>query len=277
MAKRSYGFLILFFVLQSLGLTGQQAQAQRLNHVNMARMMEMSYALPKPCRWGKWVCAPLKNKDSMLGAMFYQPLDLSQIIIALGGAITDEDWMMISRLRPTTYVAPGGTFLEAHEGYYTRALSVADALQQVIEHLALKKSDLFFIGHSQGGAIASVLATFWVQEGFPIKELITLGSPYAGDQAFNEALATKVPVQSHYVIVNDPSSNVINWIVDFIALGQNAQVKAELKHSHFLPYDPLIKLVSFACPQEALSGNGFSASKLFSHGIGCYVKALNGQ
>jgi hypothetical protein len=135
---------IIFWALM-LGLTGQQAQAQRLNHVNMARMVEMSYALPKPCRWGKWVCAPLKNKDSMLGAIFYQSLDLSQVIIVVRGAVEAEDWGINGWVQPEAYVTENGALIHAHKGFYTRALSVADALKEMIEHLALKKSDLFFI------------------------------------------------------------------------------------------------------------------------------------
>jgi hypothetical protein len=81
--------------------------------------------------------------------------------------------------------------LEVHEGFYRALLSVWGELGCVLERMAPGKHNIFFLGHSLGGALAMLACAWWAHDIFhgstearPAGWVYTFGQPWVGNRAW---------------------------------------------------------------------------------------------
>ncbi|MBM3382966.1 MAG: lipase family protein [Betaproteobacteria bacterium] len=117
---------------------------------------------------------------------------------SLEGVMTDSKFLVQSAL---TDGLPGGV----HQGFALAYRSVAANLAQELEPESSKSVPTFFVGHSLGGALATLAALDMHRKGVNIAGMVTLGQPRVGNASFaaetEKILAGK---QKRFVNANDP-------------------------------------------------------------------------
>lgn len=90
---------------------------------------------------------------------------------------------------------------KAHEGFQDAFYPIAVGLANTLDALRNNNQNIWFTGHSLGGALASISAGALAENFYPIYGLYTFASPRPGDMAFAKQLgkAIKGP---HYRVVN---------------------------------------------------------------------------
>ena len=261
-------------------LAPQVKAVEPISDLDIARMVQSGYGLPKGQRFDTWRFKPLKDDRHTYGAVFYNPRDKGQMVVALRGTVTHEDWFVNAS---AFHVSPDEKH-SIHVGYYTRAQHIGDLLLEVLQSLKSTRASLAFAGHSQGGAVASVLALLWSHKfHMPIQELVTFGAPAAGDVHFINVLKEAVFRQRHYALVGDPVPHIMGGMES--AFGYLNEAVFEEKErltpfqDNYASYPNTINLFSILCPvrsfvsileQDKLS----QARGLINHGMECYIGAL---
>ncbi len=280
-----------WFIIMSVALyaSGKSAQAvPQTNDHEIAKMVELGYALPKSNRWGSWHFRPLKDESHTYGAVFFDPHDKSQMIVALRGTSNEEDWIANAAALHVPCLMCDASSVSSdvaiHAGFYTRALHIGQLLKDVMKTIGSKKTSMIFSGHSQGGAVASVLTMLWQQSKHPIKQLITFGAALAGDHDFVIALKKIVPLQRHYVLMSDPVPVGYNLIENFLGVVHDRAFEKgkgfKKIQDSFEPYAHEVKLFSVLCPLNAMvsimqSKSFHKMRGLLNHGMECYISALS--
>lgn len=113
-----------------------------------------------------------------------------EVIVALRGTQTRQDWF--SNLNIGYAPGPAGSLV--HAGFMEIYKSVQSELYKVIK--AANAQRVHFVGHSLGGALATLAAMdFNANKGMPAN-LYTFGAPRVGSLGLVNALRTKVPAGS---------------------------------------------------------------------------------
>ncbi|NEO34227.1 MAG: lipase family protein [Symploca sp. SIO3C6] len=72
-----------------------------------------------------------------------------------------------------------------HEGFLIAFNSVKDRIEKALNKNLDTVQDIYFTGHSRGGAIAVLAADYFKKRGYPVKCVYTFGSPQVGDVKFS--------------------------------------------------------------------------------------------
>lgn len=136
------------------------------------------------------------DKNVSVSALFYT--DETRAVIAVRGTQETKDFEIDAdalQIKPD-YGIKG----EVHKGFYTQAKKIIDEPSFDRGFLTiLEGKELYVTGHSLGGAVATILAAYFFEQGFkPL--LYTFGSPRVGNTAFTQYYNDKF---THFRHVND--------------------------------------------------------------------------
>ena len=136
------------------------------------------------------------DKNVSVSALFYT--DETRAVIAVRGTQETKDFEIDAdalQIKPD-YGIKG----EVHKGFYTQAKKIIDEPSFDRGFLTiLEGKELYVTGHSLGGAVATILAAYFFEQGFkPL--LYTFGSPRGGNTAFTQYYNDKF---THFRHVND--------------------------------------------------------------------------
>ena len=132
------------------------------------------------------------DKNVSVSALFYT--DETRAVIAVRGTQETKDFEIDAdalQIKPD-YGIKG----EVHKGFYTQAKKIIDEPSFDRGFLTiLEGKELYVTGHSLGGAVATILAAYFFEQGFK-----PLGSPRVGNTAFTQYYNDKF---THFRHVND--------------------------------------------------------------------------
>ncbi len=108
--------------------------------------------------------------------------DSQAVVCAFRGTESDqsEDWMTDANLK----FAPGPLNSKCHRGFTSALKHVWKDLRKVLEDFRDASQNIWFTGHSLGGAVAMLAAATQLDEEKPVAGLYTFGQPRAGDRGF---------------------------------------------------------------------------------------------
>lgn len=137
------------------------------------------------------------DKGVSVSALFYT--DETRAVIAVRGTQETKDFEIDA---DALQVKPDyGIKGEVHKGFYTQLDKIISA-PEFVEFLRVTKNankELYVTGHSLGGAVATILAAYFFEQGFkPL--LYTFGSPRVGNTVFTQYYNDKF---THFRHVND--------------------------------------------------------------------------
>lgn len=125
----------------------------------------------------------------------------TEVLIATRGTATLADWITDANI--AVQVGPGG--LPVHAGFHETWKSFAADLHAFFrDH---NPSRVHCVGHSLGGALATLSADFVSSRGIAAVELYTFGSPRVGDGIFAQSLTRRVQATSIHRVLH-PSDPV---------------------------------------------------------------------
>jgi hypothetical protein len=116
---------------------------------------------------------------------------------SLEGVLTDSKFLIQSAL---TDGLPGGV----HQGFGVAYRSVASVLGDVLVSKERKSLPTFFVGHSLGGALATLASLDMNKRGVNVSGVVTLGEPRVGNSTFAaESEKILVGKKKRFVNAND--------------------------------------------------------------------------
>jgi hypothetical protein len=97
-----------------------------------------------------------------------------------------------------------GNRVKVHKGFY-RALELVydDFKEKCKRHMSYNKKPLWVVGHSLGGALATLAAFRLVTDGVSVHQVEVFGSPRVGNESFADVYKSKVPQTFRWVHEND--------------------------------------------------------------------------
>lgn len=116
------------------------------------------------------------------------------IVAVRGSELSLKDWVRNLDYR---MVDPG-----VHRGFVTAATALLPEIKKAVGY-----RKVVFTGHSQGGAVASVLAALMASQ---VEKLVTFGSP----RVFSRSLAHRAALQFHHIRVVD-SNDIVPRVPPF--------------------------------------------------------------
>jgi|AntRauTorckE6833_2_1112554.scaffolds.fasta_scaffold04094_6 hypothetical protein len=127
-------------------------------------------------------------------------------IIAYRGTDSDLDWKHNYKFKLKKLEKPD---VRVHRGFYNQYKSLEDIIHEYIEFNKLSSSKFMIIGHSLGGAVASICSLL-LKYKYPemVVKCYTFGSPRAGDKSFANLHEKLVPETLRVVNCNDPVTMV---------------------------------------------------------------------
>ncbi|OOF60301.1 lipase family protein [Rodentibacter sp. Ppn85] len=137
------------------------------------------------------------DKTVSVSALFY--MDETRAVIAVRGTQEIKDFEIDAdalQMKPD-YGIKG----EVHKGFYTQANKIISTLSftDFTDKIREMNKELYVTGHSLGGAVATILSAYLVEQGFkPL--LYTFGSPRVGNTVFAKYYSDKF---THFRHVND--------------------------------------------------------------------------
>ncbi|KAI9292503.1 alpha/beta-hydrolase [Neoconidiobolus thromboides FSU 785] len=174
-----------------------------------------------------WNCKPCQNvpstkfiksfNDSLLYTNGYIAVDsnTNDIIVAFRGSKNIVNYLVDISTVPIPISEPEApSFFKVHAGFYLSMKSLSQGMIATLTELlaqdTYKASKIKFIGHSLGGAMAS-LGLFTVQQSLNLPwnrfELYTYGQPRTGDTAFAKWYNQKPIASARSVKYNDDIPN----------------------------------------------------------------------
>lgn len=113
----------------------------------------------------------------------------NNLLIGFKGTTTEDEWVSNLDFKLISM----GNLGKVHRGFYTRFEQLKDSLK---DSLLAKVNDcmgLIFVGHSLGGALATIAALYFSTL-FPSKKItcITFGSPKVGNARFKSFFKSRV-------------------------------------------------------------------------------------
>ena len=135
------------------------------------------------------------DKGVSVSALFYT--DKTRAVIAVRGTQETKDFEIDA---DALQVKPDyGIKGEVHKGFYTQANTIIADGRFKSFLLNAQGKELYVTGHSLGGAVATILAAYFFEQGFkPL--LYTFGSPRVGNTVFTQYYNDKF---THFRHVND--------------------------------------------------------------------------
>jgi len=134
-----------------------------------------------------------------------------------------------------------------HEGFHTAFMSIWPAIKITLDNIYIHggaRKPLLITGHSKGGPMASYAAYYAKQIGYPLGQVTTFASPYAGNSVWASGYNAEVyqdRYENYLDIVpwlppnKDALGKIIPKIDDFIDILEYIGFKKELeKFKHFL-------------------------------------------
>lgn len=118
---------------------------------------------------------------------FVASKDKSVLVVFRGTEPTDiKDWLTDLRLKQVRRTSYDG---KVHRGFADALqISWSDLAKQVSARLRAGAQDVWFAGHSLGGALATLAAHRFARKGVPVAALYTYGCPRVGDRDFVRAM-----------------------------------------------------------------------------------------
>ncbi|WP_018651986.1 lipase family protein [Actinobacillus capsulatus] len=139
----------------------------------------------------------VEDKSVSVSALFY--MDETSAVIAVRGTQESKD---IGIDADALQVKPAHNIKgEVHQGFYQQANAIIknENFDRFMKQFKAQNKDLYITGHSLGGAVATILSAYLVEQGFrPL--LYTFGSPRVGNTTFVKYYNNKF---THFRHVND--------------------------------------------------------------------------
>ena len=126
-------------------------------------------------------------------------LDESRLLAAFRGTESLPDWL--TNLQTVRDPGPWRN-TRVHEGFQDAFHAAALRIGEIIGR---ERGDrqVWLTGHSQGGALAVLLAATLLESGIPVTGLYTFGTPRVGDTAFASQLNAGLERWAHWRVVNE--------------------------------------------------------------------------
>lgn len=120
-------------------------------------------------------------------AAIFQDDGAKEIIVSFPGTQSLQDLLTDIAFIPLPLLtAPGCTNCAVHSGFHVAWRSVADDITRALSQLRVQKPaySVIVVGHSLGGAIASLAFTDLKANNVPIKAAYTMGAPRVGNAQY---------------------------------------------------------------------------------------------
>ena len=137
--------------------------------------------------------------DGKSCAQFYSFVKEDELIFAIRGSSSLKDFLIDADFRKIKLPSDKGSNGLVHSGFLSQYNSIKSRIFEIISRTSVSK--ITFVGHSLGGAVASICALV-VQNEFASKKIkcVTFGSPRVGNKEFADSF-NKV-VQDSIRVVN---------------------------------------------------------------------------
>jgi predicted lipase len=122
---------------------------------------------------------PFEYKKGMIDVQGYVLNCEHDVTIVFRGSESVQDW--ITDATVTQVETPIG---KIHKGFYESWKSIETVVKEIV-HIEEKKR-IWIVGHSLGAAIATVCAASYVNGGYNVHRVVTMGSPKVGNDEFVE-------------------------------------------------------------------------------------------
>lgn len=218
----------------------------------------------------------LNTRSTLVGPLLKEPIAFflehqrHQLLVFRGSA-TASDWGTNLDASLSRCFENAPTSGMVHQGFCDRAKKLQGP---ILDHLKKKNAPLYLTGHSQGGALASLLALIIRNHHPRLKiHLVTFGTPSIGDETFSTYLGKAIPHhQRHYMIMTDivPS---LPLMMSFLGtfLDQDTSSEKNEIDPEFSPNPHIIWLPLNTKSPDFQKGQ---MSGLIQHGIRHYVTVL---
>ena len=167
----------------------------------------------------------------MSGGQAYVVTEMDKIIVAFRDTGSDKRWERIlnmltdarATLKKMSFLDdPKLSEIKAHEGFVSEYMLFRE---KVIEYVDMHPDkDIHVVGHSLGGALAT-LASFDIASTLDREvNTITFGAPRVGTKDFRDAFEN-LPINLYRVVVaNDPIARVPGMLIPYEHVGQLIQI-----------------------------------------------------
>lgn len=147
-----------------------------------------------------------QNAETDCQMYLIELIDKNEFIIAFRGSDSNLDWRYNCKFK--LYSIPKLN-IKVHRGFYTQYKSLEHIITEYIEINNLEKAKFMIMGHSLGGAVASICSLLLKKRYPELKvKCYTFGSPRAGNTAFAELHKELIPETLRIVNNNDPVTMV---------------------------------------------------------------------
>ena len=161
-----------------------QTKYSLTNALFMAEASELAYGDQSDIlrtakdEWGFSKVQFLESKNTEV----FVATDSQVILCAFRGTESDqvEDWITDARIKLT----PGPLGSKCHRGFKNALNHVWPELRDLLEDFQNASQNIWFTGHSLGGALAMLAAASRLDEEKPVAGLYTFGQPRVGDRGF---------------------------------------------------------------------------------------------
>ncbi len=166
------------------------------------------------------------------------------------------DWVLTDFNFFKKSVPEWGKGVKVHRGFFIAQDIVYSQLKGLVQkHLAGGDRKLWVTGHSLGAGLAPMVALRLAQDGIPVQGLSVFAGPRLGNQAFVDALVSRVPCHERWVDDHDLVTMLpFPW----------------LNFRHFCKPNNLYSDGHFVIADKAFSGMG----KVSTHSPGMYLQRL---
>ncbi|MBD3674359.1 MAG: lipase family protein [Planctomycetaceae bacterium] len=134
------------------------------------------------------------------------------VVLAFRGTEPDQMRDLLTDLHVVRDAGPfASKHSSVHRGFWESLRSALKADQGLIEYLSdatADGTDLFLVGHSLGGALATLMAAFLANGSWPQPTVYTFGSPRVGNVGFATLYDRYVPATFRYVNDQDAWSRL---------------------------------------------------------------------
>lgn len=115
-----------------------------------------------------------------------------------------RDWITTDMAVRKIKVDEWGKGVKIHRGFYRALDLVYDKFKKkCLEHVGFSNKPLWIVGHSLGGALATLAAFRLATDGVSVHQVEVFGSPRVGNESFLKVYGNKVPNIFRWVHQND--------------------------------------------------------------------------
>ncbi|MBN9564750.1 MAG: hypothetical protein J0G29_01455 [Alphaproteobacteria bacterium] len=227
-------------------------------HYILAQMAEVSYNLHRaPKALPTWQAIAIEDSDYTYGAIFYKATSPRDTVVVFRGTFVTDDWLTNVQFNMVPCdVCSGNHQIYFHEGYYSRAQQMLPLLLAAMKQIPTNSQpSLSFVGHSKGGAVASILSVLYADKKKinSLGLLVTFGAPQSGninavlrlDKLFDNR-------QTHYGLVGDivPVTTALAGLLMMTFNEDDGDVQT------YAPYSYQVALPSISQAKDKKRGKG---------------------